>query len=212
VVASSGAYAWDQAGKLPDNDLIDTQDAANAAEQTALPRVTPFPPADPVLAPAATSSSSLCALAAANGVASTSAAIPRAARRINTIFIEEACRMPKLSNRCQSSSAGSKEHVSIKGRRARWWSRREGAETMRNLPVLIVALGGLAAFVIPVAAESDHGSCATAPATSSPTIDLEAIPMMSAIGPKAVKSVGEDECGGDRSTGRGDEELDDSDD
>ncbi|ODA96465.1 hypothetical protein BFX40_28825 [Mesorhizobium sp. SEMIA 3007] len=67
MVASSGAYAWDQAGKLPDNDLIDTQGAANAAEQTALPRVTPFPPADPVLAPAATSSSSLCALAAANG-------------------------------------------------------------------------------------------------------------------------------------------------
>ena len=65
---------------------------------------------------------------------------------------------------------------------------------MRNLPVLIVALGGLAAFVIPVAAESDHGSCATAPATSSPTIDLEAIPMMSATGPKSVKGVGDDEC------------------
>ncbi|TPK98987.1 MULTISPECIES: FMN-binding protein [unclassified Mesorhizobium] len=54
VIASSGAYVWDHAGKLPDNDLTDTQGAANAAEQTALPRVTPLPAADPVLAPAAT--------------------------------------------------------------------------------------------------------------------------------------------------------------
>jgi uncharacterized protein with FMN-binding domain len=53
VIASSGAYVWDQTGKLPDSDLIDTQ-GANAAEQTALPRVTPLPTADPVLAPAAT--------------------------------------------------------------------------------------------------------------------------------------------------------------
>lgn len=54
VIASSGAYVWDQAGKLPDNDLIDTQGAANAAEQTALPPVTPLPPADQVAVPAAT--------------------------------------------------------------------------------------------------------------------------------------------------------------
>ena len=83
---------------------------------------------------------------------------------------------------------------------------------MRYLPVLIVVLGGLAAFVLPAAAESDHGSCAAASATASATIDLEAIPMMSTIGPKAIKSVGDDECGGDRSTERGDEELGDSDD
>ncbi|MDG4875305.1 FMN-binding protein [Mesorhizobium sp. WSM4935] len=53
VIASSGAYVWDQAGKLPDNDLIDTQ-GANAAEQSALPPVTSLAPADPVRAPAAT--------------------------------------------------------------------------------------------------------------------------------------------------------------
>lgn len=82
---------------------------------------------------------------------------------------------------------------------------------MRNLPVLIVVLG-VAAFVLPAAAESDHGSCAAASATASATIDLEAIPMMSTTGPKAIKSVGDDECGGDRSTERGDEELGDSDD
>ena len=67
---------------------------------------------------------------------------------------------------------------------------------MRNLPVLIVALGGLAAFVLPAAAESDHESCATASATSSSTIDLEAIPMMSATGPKAVVGIAHDECDG----------------
>lgn len=83
---------------------------------------------------------------------------------------------------------------------------------MRNLPVLIVVLGGLAAFVLPAAAESDHGSCAAASVTASATIDLETIPMMSSTGPKAIKSVGDDECGGDRSTERGDEELGDSDD
>ncbi|MDX8443846.1 hypothetical protein [Mesorhizobium australafricanum] len=88
---------------------------------------------------------------------------------------------------------------------------------MRNFPVLLVALGGLTAFVIPAAAESDHGSCATASAASSATIDLEAIPMMSATGPKSVKGVGEDECGdgkpvsGARSD-REDEQLGDSDD
>ncbi|TPK98981.1 MULTISPECIES: hypothetical protein [unclassified Mesorhizobium] len=83
---------------------------------------------------------------------------------------------------------------------------------MRNLPVLIVALGGLAAFVIPAAAESDHGSCAAASATAPVTIHLEAIPMMSSTGPKAVKSVGDDECDGDRSSERGDEGFGDSDD
>ncbi|TPJ31493.1 MULTISPECIES: hypothetical protein [unclassified Mesorhizobium] len=86
---------------------------------------------------------------------------------------------------------------------------------MRNFPVLLVALGGLTVFVIPALAESDHGSCATASAASSAPIDLEAIPMMSAAGPKSVKDVG-DECGdgkpisGARSD-REDEELGDND-
>ncbi|WP_192248572.1 hypothetical protein [Mesorhizobium silamurunense] len=87
---------------------------------------------------------------------------------------------------------------------------------MRNLPVLLVPLGGLIAFVIPAAAESSHQSCATASATSSATIDLEAIPMMSATGPKSVKGVGDDECGDSRSVSgagsdREDEEFGDSD-
>ncbi|WP_027169490.1 hypothetical protein [Mesorhizobium sp. WSM3224] len=89
---------------------------------------------------------------------------------------------------------------------------------MRNFPVLLVALGGLTALVIPAAAESDHGSCATASfSISSATIDLEAIPMMSAAGPKSVKGVDDDECGGGKpvSGARGErqnEELGDSDD
>ncbi|RUX20970.1 hypothetical protein EOA23_27165 [Mesorhizobium sp. M2A.F.Ca.ET.042.01.1.1] len=88
---------------------------------------------------------------------------------------------------------------------------------MRNFPVLLVALGGLVAFVIPAAAESGHGSCAAAPAASSATIDLESIPVMSVTGPKSVKGVGDDECGdGKTVTGarsdREDEEIGDSDD
>lgn len=82
---------------------------------------------------------------------------------------------------------------------------------MRNLPVLLVALGGLATFVMPAAAESGHGSCAAASPTPSATIDLEAIPIMSATGPKAIKSVGDDECS-DKSSERDDEGLRDSDD
>ncbi|MDX8530799.1 FMN-binding protein [Mesorhizobium sp. VK25A] len=53
VIASSGAYVWDQAGKLPGNDLIDTQGTADAAEQTTLPPITPPPPAGPAPATAA---------------------------------------------------------------------------------------------------------------------------------------------------------------
>ncbi|MDX8526002.1 hypothetical protein RFM68_15985 [Mesorhizobium sp. MSK_1335] len=88
---------------------------------------------------------------------------------------------------------------------------------MRNFPVLLVALGGLTASVIPAAAESDHGSCATASATSSATIDLEAIPMVSATGPKSVKGVGDEQCSDDKPvrgarSDRQDEERGDSDD
>lgn len=48
VIASSGAYVWDQAGKLPDNDLIDAQGAANPPEQnmsSPATAATPFAPA-----------------------------------------------------------------------------------------------------------------------------------------------------------------------
>ncbi|RWB61432.1 hypothetical protein [Mesorhizobium sp.] len=87
---------------------------------------------------------------------------------------------------------------------------------MRNVPVLLVALAGLTAFVIPAAAESNHGSCAPS-STGSDTIDLQAIPMMNTIGPKTVKGVGDDECDGGRSvsgarSGQEDEEFGDSDD
>jgi len=88
---------------------------------------------------------------------------------------------------------------------------------MRNFPVLLVALGGLTALVIPAAAESDHGSCATTPAASSATIDLNAIPVMSATGPKSVKGIGDDECGDGKTVSgarsdRENEEIGDSDD
>ncbi|BCM20860.1 hypothetical protein [Mesorhizobium sp. J8] len=88
---------------------------------------------------------------------------------------------------------------------------------MRNFPLLFVALGGLTAFAIPAAAESSQALCAAAPAGSATTIDLQAIPMMSAAGPKSVKGVGDDECEGGKSLSgaradREDEGLDDSDD
>lgn len=54
VIASSGAYVWDQTGKLPDNDLIDTQGTAAAAEQATLAPIAPSSPAGPVPAAAAT--------------------------------------------------------------------------------------------------------------------------------------------------------------
>lgn len=66
---------------------------------------------------------------------------------------------------------------------------------MRNSIFLLVALGGLTIFALPAAAESNEGSCG-APAAVAPAgpIDLEAIPMGDATGPKAVKGVGDDEC------------------
>ena len=70
---------------------------------------------------------------------------------------------------------------------------------MRDLLVLPVTLGGLMALAIPAAAGSIQASCAAAPATSSASIDLQAIPMMSTAGPKSVKGVGDDECDGDKS-------------
>ncbi|TIU31689.1 MAG: hypothetical protein E5W38_15175 [Mesorhizobium sp.] len=87
---------------------------------------------------------------------------------------------------------------------------------MRNVPVLLVALAGLTAFVIPAAAESNHGSCAPSSTAFGP-IELEAIPMMNTIGPKAVKGVGDDECDGGKSvsgarSGQEDEGFGDSDD
>ena len=87
---------------------------------------------------------------------------------------------------------------------------------MRNFPVLLVALAGLAAFVIPAAAESNQGACA--PSSNAPdAINLEAIPMRDAAGPKAVKGVSDVECEAGKSvssarTGQEDEEFGDSDD
>ena len=88
---------------------------------------------------------------------------------------------------------------------------------MHNLLTLPVVLGGLAAFAVPAAAESIKASCAAAPATSSATIDLQAIPMTNAAGPKSVKGIGDDECDGGKSVSgarsdRDNEEFDDSED
>jgi len=59
VIASSGAYVWDQAGKLPANDPIDTLESADTAEQNTLPLVAP--PTRTDRAPARTATSALIA-------------------------------------------------------------------------------------------------------------------------------------------------------
>jgi uncharacterized protein with FMN-binding domain len=48
VLASSGAYVWDQAGTQPANDLIDADGSANAATQSASQPFVPPAPAAPV--------------------------------------------------------------------------------------------------------------------------------------------------------------------
>ena len=67
---------------------------------------------------------------------------------------------------------------------------------MRNSMLLLAALAGLASFALPAAAESDEGLCG-APSSVAPSgpIDLEAIPMQDPTTPKAIKGVGDDECG-----------------
>ncbi|MDX8525996.1 FMN-binding protein [Mesorhizobium sp. MSK_1335] len=52
VIASSGAYVWDQAGTPPASDLIDADGAANAATQSASQPLIPSASADPVVVPA----------------------------------------------------------------------------------------------------------------------------------------------------------------
>ncbi|QKC80869.1 FMN-binding protein [Mesorhizobium sp. NZP2077] len=54
VIASSGAYVWDQAGKGPAGDMIDTAGIANAAEDSVLQPPAPASPvpSDPIPAPA----------------------------------------------------------------------------------------------------------------------------------------------------------------
>ncbi|WP_421915335.1 FMN-binding protein [Mesorhizobium sp.] len=57
VIASSGAYVWDQSGKAPTGDVIDNAGPASAAEESVLtPPVLASPaPANPAPAPAAPS-------------------------------------------------------------------------------------------------------------------------------------------------------------
>ncbi|WP_027169484.1 FMN-binding protein [Mesorhizobium sp. WSM3224] len=52
VIASSGAYVWDQAGTPPANDLIEADSAANAATQSTSQPFVPPASADPVAVPA----------------------------------------------------------------------------------------------------------------------------------------------------------------
>lgn len=75
---------------------------------------------------------------------------------------------------------------------------------MRNSMFLLAVLAGLTSFALPAAAESGEGSCG-APSTAAPAgpIDLEAIPMKDATGPKAVTGVGDDdECDDHRGANR----------
>ena len=57
VIASSGAYVWDQAGKAPTGDMIDTAGSASAAEESMPPPPAPASqiPTNPVPPPAAQS-------------------------------------------------------------------------------------------------------------------------------------------------------------
>ena len=52
VIASSGAYVWDQAGTPPANDLVDMDGAANATTQGTSQPFVPSASADPFTAPA----------------------------------------------------------------------------------------------------------------------------------------------------------------
>lgn len=83
-------------------------------------------------------------------------------------------------------------------------------ETMRNSTFLLLAFAGLTIFALPAAAESDEGSCgASISVAPAGPIDLQAIPMQDATGPKAVKSAGKDEACGNGYTLDGDSEDDD---
>ncbi|MGX7875981.1 hypothetical protein ACVDG5_027655 [Mesorhizobium sp. ORM6] len=53
VIASSGAYVWDQAGKGPAGDMIDTAGPANAARDSVLQPLDPAPARAGAVAPSA---------------------------------------------------------------------------------------------------------------------------------------------------------------
>ncbi|AZO41812.1 hypothetical protein EJ076_12345 [Mesorhizobium sp. M7D.F.Ca.US.005.01.1.1] len=114
-----------------------------------------------------------------------------------------ACRTSKLSICCQSSSAASKQRFSIRIVASNHGRAEKDIETMRNSMLLLAVLAGLASFALPAAAESDEGSCG-APSSVAPAgpIDLEAIPMQDTTTRKAIKGVGDDECGDNHVLGR----------
>ncbi|TPK73777.1 hypothetical protein FJ950_24345 [Mesorhizobium sp. B2-3-14] len=65
---------------------------------------------------------------------------------------------------------------------------------MRNPMLVLAALASLTIFVLPVAAESNEGSCgASSSVVPSGPIDLQAIPMQDASTPQAIKG-GDDAC------------------
>ncbi|TGQ37049.1 MULTISPECIES: hypothetical protein [unclassified Mesorhizobium] len=76
-------------------------------------------------------------------------------------------------------------------------SAEKDVETMRNSLFLLLALGTLTIFAAPAAAGSDEGSCSASSSAAQPgPINLDAIPMQDATGPKAIRGVGDDdECG-----------------
>ncbi|KRB23144.1 MULTISPECIES: hypothetical protein [Mesorhizobium] len=77
---------------------------------------------------------------------------------------------------------------------------------MRNSMLVLAALASLTIFVLPAAAESDEGFCG-APSSVAPSgpIDLQAIPMLDASTPKAIKG------GGDACDDQQGDEADDND-
>jgi hypothetical protein len=75
---------------------------------------------------------------------------------------------------------------------------------MRNSTFLLAALASLTIFALPAAAGSDQESCgAPSPVVPSGPIDLEAIPLQDPTGQKAIKGVGDDDCGDSHNPGKG---------
>ena len=77
-------------------------------------------------------------------------------------------------------------------------SAEKDVETMRNSLFLLLALGSLTIFAPPAVAGSDESSCSASSSAAQPgPINLDAIPMQDATGPKAIKGVGDGDEGGD---------------
>ncbi|MBZ9672868.1 hypothetical protein [Mesorhizobium sp. ES1-3] len=105
--------------------------------------------------------------------------------------------MSKLTICCQSSSAGSKQRLSIGIVASKHGRVEKDIETMRNSTLLLAVFAGLAGFALPAAAASDEETCGVQSSGTPPgPIDLQAIPMQDTTATKAIKGIGDVECDG----------------